>query len=155
MPGVYLIATSSETCSGEIPTSRASRRSSRPTRSRTGLSRSAIARVSIAVFGISLTQLTIAEGWRSLRNGVDGSVTGDAVADEQRVRVEAATGELDLEAVDAAAELLRSELLGSARPGDRHDGVVAVDPAPPPRHFHDRIPRLGRGDDRRRGGHDV
>src|SRR5437899_5252315 len=102
MPGVYLIATSSETCSGEIPTSRASRRSSRPTRSSTGLSRSAMLRVSISVFGISLTQLTIAEGCESPWNRVDRSVKGDAIPDEQGVTVKAASAQLDPEAVDAA-----------------------------------------------------
>src|SRR5712692_5740066 len=129
MPGAYLIATSRETCSGEIPSSRASRRSSRPTRNSTGLSRSAIASVSIAVFGISLTQLTIADGRTSLRDGVDRPVAGDAIADEQRVGVEPAAGQLDPETVDPTAEVGRSQVLSPARPGDRDDGVVAVDPA--------------------------
>ena len=60
MPGWYFIATSSDTCWGETPTSRASRRSSRPTWRRTGRRRSAIWTVSSLVSGISLTWLTVA-----------------------------------------------------------------------------------------------
>src|SRR5207248_3061390 len=63
IPGAYLIATRSVTWPGEIPTARASRRSSRPTRRRTGRSRSASATVSVLLLVsgsvISLTRLTI------------------------------------------------------------------------------------------------
>src|SRR6185437_6765579 len=100
MPGLYLIATRSETCSGETPTSRASRRSSRPTRSKTGRSASARGIVSSSVFGISLTVLTIAAAvYSSVGYCVDRALPGEAVADEDRVRVEAAARELDAEPV--------------------------------------------------------
>ena len=70
-------------------------------------------------------------------------MAGDAIADEHRVAVEAASAQLDPETVDAAAEVLRMDLLSSARAHERYDCPITLDPAAPPRHLHDELEALG------------
>src|SRR5207302_4319505 len=133
MPGAYLIATRSDTCSGETPTARASRRSSRPTWRRAGLRASASATGScVLVVGISLTGLTIAEVAVSPDLRVDDGAEGDRVL-AQLVLPQVG---LRLEArqdADAATRGVAGRVDPRVEDGvpldHAHRAVVAVDPA--------------------------